>query len=323
MTGSGLVSVVIPAYNAERYLAATINSVLAQTHSDIEVVVVDDGSTDATVSIAEDAAALDGRLRVLRQENAGVGAARNRGMEATTGPWVGFLDADDLWFPAKVARQLQAFTAAPELRAVGCLMTYVSASGRPLGVAGVVVGQRERRLVAEGRLNPFPPSAPLFRREVLDAVGGYDRTLAAKVPGLVEDLDLLSKVARSGSIATVPEILGTYRLHEGSATARHYFSQRDGIRYVTARRSSEARGETLTWEAFQAGHRRSLWQLRGDVAAYCYRRAGLSAADRGWRHAASFGAVAVTLAPGYTVRKLLAQRPWSSEGGRSPDPELA
>jgi glycosyltransferase involved in cell wall biosynthesis len=318
MSEHGLVSVVIPAFNAERYLGPAIESVLTQTYSDLELVVVDDGSTDGTASVVE--ACRDSRVRLLRQSNAGVGAARNRGLEATTGSWVGFLDADDMWFPAKLERQLTVFAAAPELRAVGCLMEYVSDSGGRLGVAGVPIGPREQHLVAEGRLNPFPPSAPLFRRAALTAVGGYDETLAASVPGLVEDLDVLSKVARSGPIWSVPTVLGAYRLHDGSASARHFFSQRDGIRYITALRSSEASGETLNWEQFRSCHRRSLWELRTDVGAYCYRRAGLGVAGRDWSRAALYGVGSLALAPGYSVRKLLAQRPWSGADPGVPGP---
>lgn len=321
MTSPALVSVVIPAYNAERYLAAAIHSVLAQSHADLELVVVDDGSADGTASVAAAAAADDQRVRVLTQPNAGVGAARNRGLAATAGEWVGFLDADDIWFADKLRRQLDVFAMFPDLRAVGCFMEYVSESGRPLGVAGVRIGSEEQRMVADGRLSPFPPSAPLFRRDALLATGGYDATLAAHVPGLVEDLDLLSKVARAGPITTVPVALGAYRLHDGSASARHYFSQRDGIRFVAAMRSSEARGESLTWEQFRARQRWSPWRLRGDAGAYCYRRAGLGVAANVWSRAAAYGAAAVVLAPCYSVRKLLAQRPWSGRAGATrPEP---
>lgn len=109
MSGGGLVSVVIPLYNAERFVAEAMGSVLAQEGAEVEVIVVDDGSSDGSVAVAE---GFGGRVRVLRGEHAGIGPARNRGVDAATGEFVAFLDADDLWAPRKLAAQLAALTAA-------------------------------------------------------------------------------------------------------------------------------------------------------------------------------------------------------------------
>ncbi len=105
MTNSPLLSVVIPAYNAEKYLGAAIDSVLAQGHPSVEVVVVDDGSSDRTREVAQ---SFGQHLRYLGQEHAGPAAARNRGVQAARGEYLAFLDADDLWLQGKLERQWQA-----------------------------------------------------------------------------------------------------------------------------------------------------------------------------------------------------------------------
>src|SRR4051812_3217208 len=111
------VSVVIATYNHGRYLREAIDSALAQTHPPLEVIVVDDGSTDDTAEILQ---TYGGRIRAMRQANAGVAAARNAGLAAASGRYVGFLDSDDVWAPDKLARQLAVFDAQPALGLVHC-----------------------------------------------------------------------------------------------------------------------------------------------------------------------------------------------------------
>src|SRR5262245_4518179 len=101
-----LASVIIPAYNAERFLRQAVESALAQSYPNVEVLVIDDGSTDGTRQLADELAKADGRLRVITQQNAGVGAARNRGIAEARGKYIAPLDADDFWYPEKLARQV-------------------------------------------------------------------------------------------------------------------------------------------------------------------------------------------------------------------------
>ena len=110
MDSRPIASVVIPVYNGERYLAEAIESALAQTHTPFELIVVDDGSTDASRAVAESYAP---RVRVVSQSHRGIGAARNRGLAEVRGDWVAFLDADDVWEPKKTELQLAAIAADP------------------------------------------------------------------------------------------------------------------------------------------------------------------------------------------------------------------
>jgi len=119
VTTAPLVSCIIPVYNGERFLKASIESVLAQSHQAIELIVVDDGSTDGTPTVV---AAFGDRVRYLRQPQSGQAIARNHGIRESHGEFIGFLDADDLWHPDKLAIQLARFTVEPEL---GYLVAHV------------------------------------------------------------------------------------------------------------------------------------------------------------------------------------------------------
>ena len=112
MTDNPLISCIVPVFNGERYLAETLDSVMGQSYRPLEIILVDDGSTDGTAAIAE---RYGERVTHLRQENAGPAAARNFGLGAATGQFVAFLDADDLWHASKLNRQMERFRTQPEI----------------------------------------------------------------------------------------------------------------------------------------------------------------------------------------------------------------
>jgi len=175
-----MVSVVIPAWNCARYLRRALDSVLAQQypHDRLEVVVVDDGSTDASPRIVADYAARDPRVRLLQQPNAGPAAARNRGIAAARGELIAFLDADDAWAPGKLAAQAALFAADPSLGLVHCGVRFVDADGEE--VTGWV---RQTRIARGDILLDFVcdffliTSAVMLPRRVLDEVGRFDTSL--------------------------------------------------------------------------------------------------------------------------------------------------
>src|SRR4051794_13197703 len=151
------VSVVVPTYNQPRLLSETLDGVLAQTFADFEVVVVDDGSTDDTPAVLARYAGRDGRVRVVRQPNAGIGAARNRGLDEARGRYVAPLDHDDLWMPGKLAAQVAFMQAHPACVGVSVPWAVSSAPDRcafdPAAVRdadGIV--RRPLRDMAERRL---------------------------------------------------------------------------------------------------------------------------------------------------------------------------
>ena len=193
-----LVSVVVPVFNGERFLAAALESALEQTHDPVEVIVVDDGSTDGSAEIAAGFP-----VTLIRQENRGVAAARNAGAEAATGELLAFLDQDDLWHPDKVAKQAEALAARPDLGYVLCHMDVVLEPGAP----------RPARISDEW-LKPgrpaFIPSALMVRRATFEHVGPFETAYR-----IACDADWLARAKDEGVRSDhVRESLLRYRIHE-------------------------------------------------------------------------------------------------------------
>ena len=170
------VSVVIPAFNAARFLPDALESVFQQTFTDYEVVVVDDGSTDDTAQLVN---RYGNRMRYFFQENAGVSRARNRGIRESAGKYIAFLDADDVWLPTKLARQVERFRQRP---ALGMVFT----DGVSFNEQGVLRGSKikwRRRLAKRDLIRAIflysgvgTPTV-MVRRDVFDRVGYFDETL--------------------------------------------------------------------------------------------------------------------------------------------------
>ena len=295
------VTVVIPAYNAEAYLRQAIDSVLAQTHSDLELLVVDDGSTDGSRELAESVD--DRRVSVVSGPNRGPGFARNIGLRNAAGSFVAFLDADDYWLPEKLEKQLSVMRTHPTYLGIGALMRYESLDGKPLGIAGQVIGADDLQDISTARLMPFTLSSALFSKSAIDALEGFDESLE-----VASDLDLITRLAAIGEIACVPEVLGAYRVHDGSISARRFELQRLTTRFIRARLAAADRGEPLTWEEFRDSYRRTARQGYGDKVQAWYRAAGQSAAARDWLNAIRFAGLALLAGPRYTLGRLYRQR---------------
>jgi glycosyltransferase involved in cell wall biosynthesis len=209
------VSVIIPAYNYANYIAAALDSVLQQTYPAHEIIVVDDGSTDDTAKVLS---TYEDRVRVVRKKNAGVAAARNTGMEMATGDLLAFLDADDLWLPRKLERQVQCFEADEEVGLVHCGVLDVNKEGQPIrehldGRAGWVADEmlffRGPSVIMGGG------SAAMVRRTTQEKIGNFDPALPPS-----EDWDFYYRCARQFKVAFVPEVLVHYRLHGANSHLR-------------------------------------------------------------------------------------------------------
>lgn len=210
------VTVVIPAWNAAETLGAALRSVLDQGYEPLEVIVVDDASTDRTSELV--ARIGDPRLRCIRLEKTrGPGHARNVGLEAGRGGYAAFLDADDLWMPGKLLRQVELLEARPDLALVSCNSRYVAADGRHLRLS------HESRPPANGveawktllAYNFTPTSTVLARRSDLLERGGFAEHLV-----IGEDLDLWIRLGLGGEIGVVDETLVSIREWSGSHTSR-------------------------------------------------------------------------------------------------------
>jgi glycosyltransferase involved in cell wall biosynthesis len=206
-----LVSVIVPAFNAATNIRQTLNSVLAQTYQEVEVIVVDDGSSDATSAIVEEFVARDSRFQLVRQRNAGVGAARNTAIRKASGKYIAPLDADDLWLPEKLEKQVtRAEHCGNEIGLVYCWSTYIDGDGGLVGDCSETVEGRSRyALILRNIIGSG--SVPLFRAAAIEKVGLYlTRAEQGGAQGC-EDWDLYLRIAENFGIRVVPEYLLTYR----------------------------------------------------------------------------------------------------------------
>jgi glycosyltransferase involved in cell wall biosynthesis len=209
--GRPTASVVIPVLNGAEFIAKAISSVLEQTMSDLELIVIDDGSTDATPQIVR--AFRDPRLRYFYQPNRGLSGARNTGIRQARAPWIAFLDCDDYWMPRKLEAQLEAATAAPEVGLVYCAGTYRNVAGDMLADLPAVVEGNALEQLLVGNCVAGSASSAMVSRATLDRVGLFDENLTC-----CEDWDMWIRVAAVTTFAKVEERLVTIVTRPGSAT---------------------------------------------------------------------------------------------------------
>lgn len=202
-----LVSVVIAARDAQRFLLDALLSIAAQTYAPVEVVVVDDGSTDDTAAVATAYAESVAGVTVFSQRNQGPSAARNTGIASTAGEFVTFLDADDEMLPGRIERQLLFLESAPEYDAVIVAQEVVLE-------AGVTPPPWYRRALEQADPYVYLESSMMVRRAALDRVGGFDPDFPVS-----EDVDLLWRLAATGGgYARLNEVLVRRRLHGDNLT---------------------------------------------------------------------------------------------------------
>lgn len=211
-----IVSVAIPAYNSARWLPETMASVLKQTFSELELIVVDDGSTDDTPEVVKQSA--DDRVRYVHQENRGLSAARNTGILTARGKYIAFLDADDLFRPNKLARQLALFEADPALGLITCGYDLIDESGRLIGEERPWLDAPVIDLRTVLFKDPLLPSTLLVSRVWLDRIGLFDESLRR-----YEDWEYAVRATQAGcKMACAKASLLAYRRHRANmSTARH------------------------------------------------------------------------------------------------------
>ena len=219
MTAIPDVSAIIPTYNRRELVIRAIHSALAQTREVGEIIVVDDGSTDGTGEAL--GVEFGDRIITVRQANAGVSAARNRGMAMARGRYIALLDSDDEWMPEKTAMQVDWLDAHPDFGMVLCDVERVDFEGRPIDRFRRRDVIREDGWVLHMVLQDpaLAPVSAMFRHEVYTDVGGFDETLAT-----AEDLDFHLRVARRWQIGVIEEALArAIRGHDGlSSLSRTY-----------------------------------------------------------------------------------------------------
>ena len=209
-----MISVVIPSYNRQDYILEALESVFVQSYSNVEIIVVDDGSDDQTIEMLNPLAKAK-RLSLLDLKHVGVSAARNRGVEKAQGKYIAFLDSDDLFHPEKLTKQMLLFERKPHLGFVHSNFAKFDDHGKDLGIRDMskLRGQAYPWILQEWSAL-IPPSTLLIPKEIFKEVGGFDESIAWG-----EDVDLYFRVASHYEIDMVPETLTRIRVHAASASA--------------------------------------------------------------------------------------------------------
>lgn len=249
------ISCLLPAYNAERYLEEAVRSIFNQTTSDWELIVINDGSKDATAEILQRLSTEEPRLKVLTQPNKGIVSALNAGLKACRGQFIARMDADDISFPSRFEQQLRYLIDHP-----GCVLVGGTAVSSKFGEsrAGAHSGSGHQTT----DLSRFPPRVAvsvhpliMMRHEVLKRVGGY----SDKYPH-AEDYDLFIRVSRYGAIVNLPIDMLFYRRHENQVSWKYLELQERSAARAEANAFQENQGKTIGAMTFEAYVYLRIWR---------------------------------------------------------------
>jgi glycosyltransferase involved in cell wall biosynthesis len=260
MALASLVSVVIPCYNAEKYIAATLQSVLQQTYQAVEVLVVDDGSKDGSAMIVADVASTEPRVRLHSKPNSGVADSRNVGIELAQGEYIAFLDADDLFEPENLARKVAYLEQHPQVGLVhSAEERFQSETNQTVEIIQGKGGRVLPLLLEMSTTVIHSPSSVVVRRTVLDDAGHFDTKLSTSA-----DWEMWVRLARCTEFGYLPQTLVRYRIHGQQMHNNIPLMERDML-YAFTKLHQEG-----TYFSSEAYYRQCLANLYLILAA-CYR----------------------------------------------------
>lgn len=279
MSPAPVASIVIPCYNAEAFLAQTIESVLAQTVQDFEVVVVNDGSKDNSLAVAHQCAAQDSRVRVIDKPNSGVSDTRNQGAAACQAEFITFLDADDLWLPQNLELKIAALRAQPQaVAATSAYEIFQTDTGETVERVPCDTKNLAQKLLEFRGPTGMLPASVVMRRSAFDAAGGWDTALSTAA-----DQDLWLRLALRGPVCCVPQSLVRYRLHPGQMHRNIGLMKHDvDILYQKARKA----GAFRSWRHYRWCMARKSMVLAGSFYRNAHNRSSAlrEAARAFWFH---------------------------------------
>jgi len=216
-----LVSVLMSAYNAEKYIAEAIESVLSQTFKDFEFIIVDDGSQDKTLAIIKHYQAQDARIVLHSHANIGLGSSLNMAIKVAKGEWIARMDADDIMLPNRLEVQIKYLQAHPEIGVLSCWAYYINYSGRVIGKlkspTDLNTQEDSQRYFKNNKIIHILHPGTMIKKESVLQIGGYKSI----VPG--QDIDLWNRLVEKGIvIVCLNQMLMKYRIHKGSITTSQY-----------------------------------------------------------------------------------------------------
>jgi len=213
MNNKPIVSVLMPVYNAERYVTETIESILSQTFTDFEFIITNDGSTDGSLKILEHYAAKDKRIRLTNRENKGIARTTNEMLAKAEGEFIALMDNDDISLPHRLARQVEFLQSHPKVVGVSGTYQFIDEKCRFLLTSPVPENNDEiQRMLLAGYANKMPHPCAMIRRASLIAIGGYNETLK-----VAADLDMQLRLGEVGELGNIKEPILKYRVHMNSA----------------------------------------------------------------------------------------------------------
>ncbi len=231
------VSVIIPTYNSAKYVIEAVESVLAQTYQDFEILVIDDGSTDETEQVLR---RYKNPVRYIRQPNGGVAVARNRGIQESRGRYIAFLDADDTWLPHKLEQQINVLQQHPHAHACYSAFTIVDADLNPLGISrSQRQGSALEDLLTHGNIIGSICTV-LCERSLFDEVGGFDPKLSQ-----CADWDMWVRLAAHTEFLYLDEPFVTYRQHGTNMSRNAPLLEHDSLQVLTKGFAMPALSESL------------------------------------------------------------------------------
>lgn len=277
------ISVVVPVYNAEKYVLETLTAIANQTYPYFEAIIVDDGSVDNSAELVQRFCQTDNRFRLIQKHNEGEGAARDTAIRQAHGEWIALCDADDVWVTEKLQKQVEFIVSnehrLPEpLVAVGTAGYHINARGKVVGRFETILHTVDAFLEwrAAHRCMFMLNSSVLFRKTVYTSIGGYDRENKA-----APDVDLWTRMSALGLLLNIPEVLTYYRVHGASLSDEFFIPQKVGIARIeeNARRRAHREPE-ISHQDFLARLKQDPKAfrvfIRNCVASRYYRRAGVA-----------------------------------------------
>src|SRR2546423_1122596 len=259
---SATVSIIMAVFNAEAFLDVAMQSVLKQSFSDFEFIIIDDGSTDRSNAMLQDYVRKDNRVRLIGRANKGLTASLNEGLKLARGEFIARMDADDVAAPDRLQIQVEYLRAHPDVSLLGGAYELIDDAGR---ILTTIVPPSDDATLQEHALSgrtPICHPLAMMRRDAVEKVGGYDEEFS-----VAQDLDLWLKLGEIGKLACVPEVLLYYRQHEDSVSEKKQALQVRNMKlaceraYARREISREFKGDA-GWRPTSGRHSRHEYALR-------------------------------------------------------------
>jgi glycosyltransferase involved in cell wall biosynthesis len=302
-----MISVVMPAYNASKFIAPAIDSILNQTFQEFELIIVDDGSTDNTLEIVKSYLERDDRVQLIQSNHGGLSIACNLGISNSKYSWIARMDADDIALPQRFEKQINAARANPKVVAWGTYVHHMNSKGdvlsvNPLGPTSeeIFYNLRERGHVAH-----LHHPTVLLKKEIVLKAGGYNSEFEP-----AEDFELFDRLANQGLLLAIPEPLLLYRVHSQSVSMQRFYHQKLLQRCVVARHRARLAGNReLSISEFLEEYKKQplvpgLKRYLHTLGQFYYRKAGLFACEQKYLQAGLHLSISAALNPRYSIPRI-------------------